>query len=80
VHDPLADSEEAMAEYGITLSGVDDLKSSQAVILAVPHAQYLGWSIADFGALLDEGAILVDIKSVLDRTELAKAGINFWRV
>ena len=80
VHDPLAEPAEAQSEYGIQLRDIADLKASQAVILAVPHAQYLAWDIAEFSALLDEDAILVDIKSVLDRRDLAAAAINVWRV
>ncbi|SRR6056297_198446 len=80
VHDPLAEPGEAQREYGIQLRDIDDLKASQAVVLAVPHAQYLAWDIAQFSSLLDENAVLVDIKSVLDRGDLASAGINVWRV
>ena len=80
VHDPLADSAEAQEEYGIELSAWEDLKDCQAVILAVPHAQYLELGVADFGAMMVEDATLVDIKSVLDRGELDAAGLNVWRV
>jgi UDP-N-acetyl-D-galactosamine dehydrogenase len=80
VHDPLADSAEAQAEYGIELCTSQDLVNCQAVILAVPHAQYLQLSVAEFGAMMDEGATLIDIKSVLDRGELEKAKLNVWRL
>ena len=80
VHDPLADSSEAQAEYGIELCTWDDLKDCQAVILAVPHREYLALNTEDFGAMMVEDATLVDIKSVLDRTELDAAGLNVWRV
>lgn len=80
VHDPLADPEEAVEEYGITLCDQDSLTSCQAVILAVPHAQYLALPMAEFEAMLDESGTLVDIKSVLDRTQLSEAGIRYWRV
>jgi len=80
VHDPLAQAAEAREEYGIELCGADALTDCQAVILAVPHAQYLAMEIADFGKMMDEGATLVDIKAVLDRDALAAAGIDFWRV
>jgi hypothetical protein len=36
--------------------------------------------VADFGAMMDEGATLVDIKSVLDRAELDSAKLNVWRL
>ena len=80
VHDPQADAEEAQAEYGIKLCSRDDLVDCQAVILAVPHREYLALKVADFGAMMDEGATLIDIKSVLDRAQMDKAGLNVWRL
>ncbi len=80
VHDPLANPAEAQAEYGIELCALQDLRNCHAVILAVPHAQYLQLSVADYGAMMDEGATLIDIKSVLDRAELKKAKLNVWRL
>jgi UDP-N-acetyl-D-galactosamine dehydrogenase len=80
VHDPLADPAEAQHEYGIALCEWQDLNDSQAVILAVPHAQYLKRGVAEFGQLMVEGATLIDIKSVLNRDALAEANLNFWRL
>jgi UDP-N-acetyl-D-galactosamine dehydrogenase len=80
VHDPLANPTEALEEYGIELCKFEDLSHCQAVILAVPHAQYLQMGPEEFGAMMDEGATLVDIKSVLDRAELEKAKLHVWRL
>jgi UDP-N-acetyl-D-galactosamine dehydrogenase len=80
VHDPQADSREALAEYGIQLCAREDLVGCQAVILAVPHREYLALDAADFGAMMVDGATLVDIKSVLDRAELNDAKLNVWRL
>lgn len=80
VHDPLADPAEALAEYGIELCARENLQNCQAVILAVPHAQYLQLNVAEFGAMMDEGATLIDIKSVLDRGEMKRAKLNVWRL
>ena len=80
VHDPLAEPAEAQAEYGITLCDWQDLRSCQAVILAVPHAQYLRASVSEFAAMMDKDATLIDIKCVLDRRELEAAKLNVWRL
>lgn len=80
VHDPLAEPKEALAEYGIELCDRQDLRDCQAVILAVPHAQYLKLGPEDFGAMMDDKGTLIDIKSVLDRSELKKAKLQFWRL
>ena len=80
VHDPLAESSEAQAEYGITLCDWQDLRACQSVILAVPHAQYLKMDVSEFGAMMDQGATLIDIKCVLDRKAVAAANLNVWRL
>jgi UDP-N-acetyl-D-galactosamine dehydrogenase len=80
VHDPLADSAEALAEYGLELCDWADLANCSAVILAVPHEQYLELGVEDFGDMMAEGATLVDVKSLLNRRELDDAGLNVWRL
>jgi UDP-N-acetyl-D-galactosamine dehydrogenase len=80
VHDPMADAKEAHEEYGLELSDWGDLSQSSAVILAVPHAQYLALDAEALGDILLEGATLVDVKSVLDRAAIDTAGINLWRL
>ena len=80
MHDALADPAEAQAEYGIEFCEMQNVKNCQAVILAVPHTQYLQLSVAEFGNMMDEGATLIDIKAVLNRDELKSAGLNVWRL
>jgi UDP-N-acetyl-D-galactosamine dehydrogenase len=80
VHDPLANPAEARAEYGIELCALQDLRNCQAVILAVPHVQYLQLGVAEYGAMMDTGATLIDIKSVLQRAEMKAANLNVWRL
>lgn len=80
VHDPLADAAEAQHEYGIDLCDRAALQDCQAVILAVPHEQYLSMDIGDFASMMDGDATLIDIKSVLPRDALEAAGLHYWRV
>jgi UDP-N-acetyl-D-galactosamine dehydrogenase len=80
VHDPLADSSEAEEEYGIQLCDDSQLVDCQAVIVAVPHKEYLARGLDYFASMMDAGATLVDIKSVFDRAELESAGLNYWRL
>lgn len=80
VHDPIANPSEAKAEYGIELCAWDDLGDSLAVILAVPHKEYLQKSAAEFGAMMAKGATLLDIKSVFSRSELEAEKLNYWRL
>jgi UDP-N-acetyl-D-galactosamine dehydrogenase len=80
VHDPLADPAEAREEYGIELCPWEALAGAQAVILAVPHSQYLEMGVADYQAIMVEAATLIDIKSVIPRGALLEAGMDVWRL
>jgi UDP-N-acetyl-D-galactosamine dehydrogenase len=80
VHDPLADPNEALEEYGVQLVSWDELPSSQAVILAVPHDGYLDAGWAGLKPLFGESSTVIDVKGVLDRSEAEKAGVSLWRL
>jgi len=80
VHDPLANPDEALEEYGIELCDLSTGTDCHAGILAVPHAQYLEMGPAQLGAMVVEGATLIDIKSVLDRGKLQAANLKVWRL
>src|SRR5581483_7932802 len=69
VHDPLASSEDARHEYGLTITALEALQPADAVILAVAHGSYVegGWPLIK--RLLAGGSGLVfDVKMKLDRT------------
>jgi UDP-N-acetyl-D-galactosamine dehydrogenase len=80
LHDPLASAAEAQAEYGVALTNWAALPPAQALVIAVPHAAYRAMPAADFGGLLSEGAIVVDIKGMLDRAAATAAGLSLWRL
>lgn len=80
IHDPLASADEARAEYGIELCEWAELEGCSAVVLAVPHTEYLGMACSDFGAIMAKDGTLIDVKSILNREELAQAGLNVWRL
>jgi len=80
VHDPLASAEEALEEYDISLVDWESLKPAHAVILAVPHAEYLARGIDLVLPLLDSKGVVIDVKGVLDRREASEAGVRLWRL
>jgi UDP-N-acetyl-D-galactosamine dehydrogenase len=80
VHDPKAEKVDAEKYYGIKLLNYDELKKASTVILAVPHQEYLSWKFEKFASLLDKKPLLIDLKSVLDKSEFEKNKIKVWRL
>ncbi|MFT6396737.1 MAG: UDP-N-acetyl-D-galactosamine dehydrogenase [Bradymonadia bacterium] len=66
VHDPEADAEEAMHEYGLKLVDWSEMSGLDAVVLAVSHNQYTSQSAAELLSIVNEGGPVVDVKSMLD--------------
>ncbi len=80
IHDPMASAEEAKEEYGIELIAEDDLIPADALILAVPHEQYLAESWRGLTSLLNnEYGVVFDAKSVLPR-ESKPEGLTLLRL
>jgi UDP-N-acetyl-D-galactosamine dehydrogenase len=81
VHDPLAESEEAVAEYGLHLSDWNSLKDADGIVLAVAHRAYLEMGQQNIVELLRKGqkAVVIDVKSVLDSSTLPKL-LEYWRL
>ena len=80
VHDPLADPEEAAAEYDLMLTDWADLPPADAMVLAVPHREFLDLEISELTGLLAPDGIVIDVKSRLDRQSLEDAGVPYWRL
>jgi UDP-N-acetyl-D-galactosamine dehydrogenase len=80
VHDPVAASDEAHREYGITLRDLDSLRPADAVIFAVAHDEYVrgGWPLVTRLLKGSEGIVL-DVKRRLDRAA-TPAGVELWRL
>lgn len=82
VHDPLASSDEAYAEYGFHLCDLEEFKDLDGLIMAVNHKDYADLDLEKVqGFFQDPGkVILLDIKGKWPLEELEKSGFNFWRL
>lgn len=80
IHDPLAYPDEARHEYGIELTGTEDLKPADAIILAVAHDQYKKdpWKLVS-GLLREGKGVVADVRNLLPRSQTPK-GITLWRL
>jgi UDP-N-acetyl-D-galactosamine dehydrogenase len=76
VHDPLANPAEVSHEYGLQISPLSAFENLDALVVAVPHAEYLR-QVRHIPAMLRKGGILADLKSVVDRASVP-ADVRYW--
>jgi UDP-N-acetyl-D-galactosamine dehydrogenase len=81
VHDPIAEPEEAVAEYGIHLSEWDALTNVDALVLAVSHRDYLEMGVPKLLKLLRSAheGVVVDVKSMFDSGAFPQS-LKYWRL
>jgi UDP-N-acetyl-D-galactosamine dehydrogenase len=77
VHDSLAENSHAVHEYGIQLSDWKELTYLDALILAVPHQEYLEMPAERLFAHIRPGGIFMDIKSIFEPGDIP-TNINYW--
>ena len=70
VHDPHASTGETEHEYGIALSSLDDFKDLDAIILAVPHADYIDKGVDFVTNMLGRSGVVIDVKSCIEPSDL----------
>ncbi len=80
VHDPLADPEDARTFFNIRLTPLEDMVDLDAIVIAVGHQLYRTMPLKKLLSLLKPNGCVIDIKSILDVSELQKAGVHFWRL
>src|SRR5689334_11008432 len=80
VHDPVASAEEAVHEYGVTLTTWDKLPRAHAIVMAVAHREYGARPVRDFVAKLEPQGLFVDVKCQADAAALREHGVSVWRL
>jgi UDP-N-acetyl-D-galactosamine dehydrogenase len=80
VHDPVADSREAVHEYGVELLTWQDLPRAHAIVLAVAHRAFSERPVAEFADKLESGGLFIDVKSQADAEALRERGFGVWRL
>lgn len=82
--DPWANDRDAMAEYGVTLTPMEEVRDLDCLILAVAHREFREMGLNAYLKLFREmpnaEKILVDVKGILNRGETAAAHVRCWRL
>jgi len=80
VHDPVADTQEAVHEYGVTLTPWEGMPKAHALVMAVAHRQFGARPVRDFVDKLEPGGLFVDVKCQADAAALREHGLSVWRL
>ncbi len=84
VVDPWASERDAMHEYGVTLTKIEDVADADCVIVAVAHNEFKALSLPDIKKLFKAGKdaekVLIDVKGLYKVEELKASGLQWWRL
>lgn len=81
IADPQADADEAKHLYGVEFVDISTVANMDAVILAVAHNEFSGFTMDDMDKFYGEGTkVLLDLKGLLDRKAYKAAGYSYWRL
>lgn len=81
IADPQADADEAKRLYGVDFIDVEAIKDMDAIVLAVAHREFSGFSMSQVDSFFGEGQrVLLDLKGLLNRREYEAAGYRYWRL
>jgi len=73
VHDPLASGPDALHEYGVKLSSLEEMSRLDAMVLAVSHRWYLDLGQPRLLGMIRDGGVMVDVKSALAPGRMERA-------
>ena len=84
VADPWADRNDALKEYGVALTPLDDINDADCVIVAVAHNEFKAMSLEKIKTLFrncdNKEKVLIDVKGLYSVDELDKSGMKYWRL
>ena len=83
--DPWASERDAMHEYGVTLTKLEDVKDADCIIAAVAHDEFKTLTLDELKALYradlsDTEKVLLDVKGIYSVADLRASGVSYWRL
>jgi len=80
VHDPEADPDETLHEYGIKLRSWEELPAADCLIMAVAHDAFKEIPAHAFQQKIVRQGCLVQVKALLDPQPFKREGVRVWRL
>ena len=84
VVDPWASERDAMLEYGVKLTKIEDVKDADCIIVAVAHDEFRALSLDEIKKMYRAGddaeKVLIDVKALYKIEDLKASGMQWWRL
>ncbi|MBU1424374.1 MAG: nucleotide sugar dehydrogenase [Gammaproteobacteria bacterium] len=80
LHDPVADAEEALHEYGVKMLPWEELPQADAIVMAVAHNEFVDMPLHQLLGKVAHAGCFIDVKSRFDRDVLEAEGLRVWRL
>lgn len=84
VVDPWASERDAMQEYGVKLTDLENVKDVDCIIMAVAHDEFKNLSLEKldkiYGKYLQKEKVLIDVKGIFNIESVQKMGFSYWRL
>ncbi len=82
--DPWANEIDAMHEYGVQLTALENVKNANCIIVAVAHSVFKEIKLDDikkmYSHIPDEEKVLIDVKGIYKVEDLKKSQMIWWRL
>ncbi len=84
VVDSWASQRDALREYGVTLTPLEEVKDADCVIVAVAHNEFKALGLEGIKKLFKNGPeserVLIDVKGLYSIKALNESGLDYWRL
>nr|WP_300768965.1 nucleotide sugar dehydrogenase [uncultured Acetatifactor sp.] len=84
VVDPWASERDAIHEYGVRLTDMEDVVDADCIIVAVAHNEFKVLRLSDinkfFKMVPDDEKVLIDVKGLYRVDDLKDSGFRWWRL
>lgn len=84
VVDPWASERDAMHEYGVLLTKLENVGDADCIIVAVAHNEFKAMGLSQIKKLFKQGAeeekVLIDVKGLYKIEDLRESGMKWWRL
>lgn len=78
LNDSMAEPENVKKEFNLDLVNLKNIKNMDCIILAVQHNDYANLSVDFLRSLCNENPIFIDVKSIMNKSELEEKGFTYW--